>query len=69
MGRIALASRFSVYLWLNMQLFDHRYINCSCQGYSTIEKNEVGGACSTCGGVGRRVQGFGGETWGKETTG
>jgi len=34
-----------------------------------IEKNEMGGARSAYGGWERRVQGFGGETWGKETTG
>ena len=28
----------------------------------------MGGACSTFGGEERRVQGLGGETWGKETT-
>jgi len=27
-----------------------------------IEKNETGGACSTCGGEERCIQGFGGET-------
>ena len=27
-----------------------------------IEKNEMGGSCSTYGGEGRRIQGFGGET-------
>jgi hypothetical protein len=32
-----------------------------------IEKNKMGGACSTYGGEGRRIQGFGKETWGKET--
>jgi hypothetical protein len=26
------------------------------------------GACSACGGLEGRIQGFGGETWGKETT-
>jgi hypothetical protein len=31
-----------------------------------IEKNEMGGACSTYGE--RCIQGFGGETWGKEAT-
>jgi len=31
-----------------------------CSG-DKIEKSEVGGACSTCGGEERRVQGFGGE--------
>jgi len=34
-----------------------------------IEKNEMGGACSGYGGGERRVQGFGGETGGKETAG
>jgi hypothetical protein len=33
-----------------------------------IEKNEMGGTCSRCGGEERFVQGFGGETWWKETT-
>ena len=32
-------------------------------------ENEIGGTCSAYGGEERRVQGFGGETWGKETTG
>jgi hypothetical protein len=27
-----------------------------------IEKNEIGGACSACGGQERFIQGFGGET-------
>jgi hypothetical protein len=34
-----------------------------------FEKNEMGGACSAYGGEVRCVQGSGGETWGKETTG
>jgi hypothetical protein len=34
-----------------------------------IEKNDMGGACSTYGGRERCVQGFGGETWEKETAG
>ena len=29
----------------------------------------MGGACSSCGRVERRVHGFGGETWGKEPLG
>jgi len=33
-----------------------------------VEKNETGGACSTYGGEERRIQGFGVETRGKETT-
>ena len=39
-----------------------------CAG-EKIEKNEMDGACSAFGVGERRVQGFGGETWGKETTG
>jgi hypothetical protein len=31
--------------------------------------NEMGGACSAYGGEERRVRGFDGETWEKETTG
>ena len=34
-----------------------------------MEKNKMGGACSAYGGEERRIQGFGGETGGKETTG
>jgi hypothetical protein len=33
-----------------------------------IEKNEMGGECSTCGEKERCIQDFGGETWGKATT-
>ena len=33
-----------------------------------IEKNQMDGSCSACGEEERRIQGFGGETWGKETT-
>jgi hypothetical protein len=33
-----------------------------------IEKNEMDGACSTYGREERLIQGFGGETRGKETT-
>jgi len=33
-----------------------------------IEKNEMDGACNKYGGQERCIQGFGGETWGKETT-
>ena len=33
-----------------------------------FEKNQMGRVCSTDGGEERRVQGFGGETRGKETT-
>jgi len=33
-----------------------------------IEKNVMGGACGKYGGEERHIQGFGGETWRKETT-
>jgi hypothetical protein len=33
-----------------------------------IQKNEIGGLCSMYGREVRSIQGFGGETWGKETT-
>jgi hypothetical protein len=33
-----------------------------------IEKNEMGGACSTDGGRERCIQDFGGQTWEKATT-
>jgi hypothetical protein len=39
-----------------------------CSG-DKMEKNEIGWACSACGGEERRIQGFGGETGGKEITG
>jgi hypothetical protein len=38
-----------------------------CSG-DKIENNEMGWACITYGGGERRIQGFGGETLGKETT-
>jgi len=34
-----------------------------------IKKNHMDGACSAYGGEESHVQGFGGKTWGKETTG
>jgi hypothetical protein len=39
-----------------------------CAG-GQIEKNEMGGACGAYEGGERCVQGSGGETWGKETSG
>ena len=33
-----------------------------------IEKNEMGEACGTYGGEEKCIQGFGGDTWGKEPT-
>ena len=38
-----------------------------CSG-DKIETNEMGGACSVHGGDEMCTQGFGGETWGKEST-
>ena len=38
-----------------------------CSG-DKIAKNEMGGTCSAFGIEERRIQGFGGETCGKETT-
>jgi hypothetical protein len=37
-------------------------------GGDLIKKNEVGGTCSAYRGEQRRIEGFSGETWGKETT-
>ena len=48
----------------NEELYDLYHL---CSG-DKVEKIELGGACSTYGGEERRIQGFGGETWGKETT-
>jgi hypothetical protein len=42
----------------------HQNINLKMQ-----TQKDMGGACSTYGGEERCIQGFGGETWGKETTG
>jgi hypothetical protein len=51
------------HFWLNI------YTTISKYGYCAGDKieNEMGGACSAYGGRESRVQGFGGETWGKET--
>jgi len=38
-----------------------------CAG-DKIEKNEMGGACGTYGGIVEVHTGFNGDTWGKETT-
>jgi hypothetical protein len=40
-----------------------------CGAGDKIEKNEMGGACSSGLVTKGHVQGFGGDTWGKETTG
>jgi hypothetical protein len=42
----------------NEEIYD-LYQHCSGD---KVEKNEMGGACSTYGGEERRIQGFGGET-------
>ena len=55
-------------LWDDFKIFPfHGNFTQYCSG-DKIEKNEMGGACNACGGEQRRMQGFGGETWGKETT-
>ena len=36
--------------------------NIACRNTNTKVPNEIGRACSTCGGEERRIQGFGGET-------
>ena len=41
-------------------------MNCASIVVSVIENNEMGGACGTYGGRERCVQGFGGETGGKD---
>jgi hypothetical protein len=48
-----------VFSWIILLLL--YYISQYCAG-DKIEKNEIGGACSTYGGEERCVQGFGGET-------
>ena len=52
---------------LCLQQFIPFPINSEVSG-DKIEKNEIGRACSAYGGEERRIQGFGGETSGKETT-
>jgi len=45
---------------------------CTAHQYCAIDKikkSEMGGACGACEGGERRVQRYGGETCGKETTG
>ena len=45
------------------------YYYCIVVIYYTVFPPEMGGACDTYGGRERCAQGFGGETWGKETIG
>jgi len=52
---------------LCLQQFIPFPINSEVSG-DKIEKNEIGRACSAYGGEERRIQGFGGETSGKEIT-
>jgi hypothetical protein len=51
----------------NQELNDPVFLTQYCSG-DEIEKNKMGGACGTYGGEERRIQGFGGEIWGKEIT-
>ena len=57
---------FSFYWLLGTEVFS-RPIN-SEFSVDKIEKHEMNGACSACGEEERRIQDFGGETCGKETT-
>ena len=45
------------------------FVGLNCVKLFKLDKNEMGWACSAYGGGERRVQGFDGEIWGKETTG
>jgi hypothetical protein len=57
--------------WRKLRNEELNVLYCSpniCAG-DKIEKNGMGRACSMYGGGERHVQGFGGEPWGKETTG
>jgi hypothetical protein len=55
---------------INFMCLDLRWSVLLTQYFSgdKIEKNEMGGACSAYGRDEKRVQDFGGEIWGKETT-
>ena len=44
------------------------YVPTHCTIAAGITDNTLGGACNAYGGEGRRIEGFGGETWRKETT-
>ena len=48
--------------------YKHTYKLCATIFFNTNNKTELGGACSGYGGGERRIQGFGGETCGKEIT-
>jgi hypothetical protein len=50
-----------VVIFDSVKMFSNYYLG------DQIEKNEMGGACSTYGGEKMCMQGFGGETGGKET--
>jgi hypothetical protein len=71
---VRLNVRFEVFsLWSNRitVYIMRRWIICTPQPIMSsdkIEKNELGGACSAYGGEERRIQGFGRESWGKEST-
>jgi hypothetical protein len=60
-GRSLCSFKLSRYLFGSLLLT-------KCYSDDQIEKNEMGGACSTYRGEKRCIQGFGGETWRKETT-
>jgi hypothetical protein len=49
-------------IFKSLNLFYLQYSDTKYFSGDQIEKNEIGGACCTCGGEKRRIQGFGGET-------
>ena len=55
--------------WRKLHNEEFNDLYCSTNSVCDKIKNEKGGACGMYGGGERRVQGFGKETYGKETTG
>jgi len=58
---------FQFYFCIINEELNDLYSSQYCLG-DKIEKNEMGGACSMYEGEERGIEGFGGETLGKETT-
>jgi hypothetical protein len=48
-------------IFKSLHIFYFQYSDAKYCSGDQIEKNEVGGACSTCGGEERCIRGFGGE--------
>jgi hypothetical protein len=62
----------SVFIWAGDYYFFNKTFSVHLIKYCSgdkIEKNEMGGSCGTYGGGVRRMQGFGEQIRGKETTG